>query len=125
MLVWRSRLGAHLVGRPFVPRIRHVREQQLDHHLLAVLNPFGLQQHFQTLRDLSAATRRQSPLAFDFDHAGAAIAIGTQTFAVTQMRDLDALALSGLPNAVARLRAQGLAIEGEGDGGSYRHQATS
>ncbi len=65
---------------------------------------------------LADAARRQHALAFDLDHAGAAIAVGAIAGLgrITQMRNLDAFALGDLPDRLAFMRVDLTAIEHEG-----------
>ena len=68
---------------------------------------------------LADAACRQHALAFDLDHAGAAIAVGAVAGLrrVAQMRDVDAFALGDLPDGLAVMRMHLAPVEREGDAG--------
>jgi hypothetical protein len=76
-------------------------------------------------RRLANARRGQHPLAFDLDHAGAAVAVGAVAGRVlpAQMRNGGAEALGRLPDGLARQGLDLAPVEDEGDG--FGHHETS
>ena len=120
-------LDAHLVGPAPEFRIGIVRggalgligDQQIEDHLARGLGAVvgGIDLHAGG--GLADAARGQDALAFDLDHAGAAIAVGAvaRLRRIAQMRDLDAFPLGDLPDGLARARDDLAAVEHEGDGG--------
>ena len=80
----------------------HVREQQLEHHLLASARARALLVvTSMPVRRIAAAGRREHALALDLDHAGAAVAVGPHAFHVAEARDLDAVLLSAVSMIVS------------------------
>src|SRR5205814_2404839 len=69
--------------------------------------------YFHAGRGMTDAGGRQHALALDLHHAGATVAIRAITggVAVAEMRDLSSLALSHLPDRLARPRLHLLAVE--------------
>ena len=90
-----SRPLVHLVVAG-VGFFRHVRQQQLKHHLLRCHGPLAVGLDLHAGGGRPAARGRQHPLAVDLDHAGAAIANGLQAFLEAQVRYLNAFALGYL-----------------------------
>src|ERR1051325_10302565 len=64
------------------------------------------------------AARGEDPLAFDLDHAGAAVAVRPVAGLgrIAQMRDARAVALRDLPDGLALARLDLFAVEREADG---------
>ena len=96
---------------PFVTLIGHVRQQQLQHHLLAFLGAQTLAQDLETWRDIAAATGRKRSFAFDFNHTRTAIAIRAQSFLVAKVRNVNAMAFGCVQNRLALETHHGLLIE--------------
>ena len=94
---------------------RLVREQKLHDHAARLHGAIGRGLHHHVGCGLADAGRCQSALALDLDHTGAAIAISAIAGfrQPAQMRDVDALALSHLPNGFAGPGAHNLAVDGE------------
>src|SRR5579883_2405136 len=92
-----------------------IGEQQLEHHLAREFGALARRLDLHAGRGLADAGRREHALPFDLDHAGAAIAVGAVTGlgAVAEMGDLDAAALSHLPDRLAGQRLDLLAVEEE------------
>ena len=90
------------VGRILVRRL--VGEQQLHHHAARLDGTVGRGLHHHVGRGLPNAGGGQHALAFDLDHAGAAIAVGAIAGLrqPAEMRDVDAFALRDLPDGFAR-----------------------
>src|SRR5699024_6518408 len=83
--------------------IRGVTFQQLQHHFLSMSGTLVLAADLHVSCWCPTTGGCQHSLAFDFDHAGTAIAVGTQSdlvFLVTQMRNIDAVAAGRLPNSI-------------------------
>src|SRR5438132_779199 len=57
-----------------------------------------------------AARRCKHALAFDFDHAGAAVAVGPHAFLVAKVRNLDAVPLRRLDDRLVAVRDDGFAV---------------
>ena len=97
--------------------VRLIGDEQVEHHLA---RRFGALRHGRDLhavRGLANAACRQHPLAFDLDHAGAAIAVGAVAGLgrIAQMRDIGAETLGHLPDRLAVQRLDIMAIQGEFD----------
>ena len=82
--------------------IRQIRQQHLQHHLLAFYSARAVAVHLHAGCDLSAATRRQLALALNFNNASAAIAGNAQPLLEAKMRNLDAVTLRCLQDALTR-----------------------
>src|SRR6516164_5768005 len=82
---------------------RLVGEQKFGHHLSRGLGAIGLGSHLHAGRRRADAARGQDPLAFDLDHADAAIAVGpiAGLRQIAQMRELDAETARGAENGLA------------------------
>jgi hypothetical protein len=104
------------LGMQCVPFFRHVGEQQLEHHLLRVNRPRTVGRDLHALRRQSAARSGEHALAFDLDHARAAVPVGPHAFLVAEVRDLDAVPLGGLDDRLARARDDALPVQDELDG---------
>jgi hypothetical protein len=98
-----------------VALLRHVGEQQLDHHLLRSERARAVGGDLHPLRRVAAAGRREHALALHFDHAGAAVAVGPQGLRVAQVRDDDAVLLRRLDDGLVRAADHGLAVQLELD----------
>ncbi len=83
-----------------------IPDQQFEHQLPRRLGPFARGLHLHALCRPPDAGCGKHPLAFDLDHAGAAIAVGpvARFRQPAEMRDLDALPVRHLPDRLARLR---------------------
>ena len=94
---------------------RLVGEQELHDHAARLHGAIGRRLHHHVGRRLADAGGSQNALAFDLDHAGAAIAIGAVAGLrqPAKMRDVDALALGDLPYGFAGPRSHDLAVDGE------------
>src|SRR6266849_6972294 len=103
-------LGIERVGR-----LRNVREQQLDHHLLAGHRPRAVGGHLHSVCGVAAARRREHPLALDLHHAGAAVAIRPHAFFVAKMRNRDAVASCCFDEALVGAAGNGPAVQRELD----------
>src|SRR5262249_40946652 len=103
---------------------RLVGDEQLHHHLLRGGGARAFRLHLHADRRRALAGRRQHALALDLDHAGAAIAVGAivRRGRIAEMRDLTALALCHLPDRLAGLGFDLLAVELECNPG---HSAAS
>ncbi len=83
--------------------LRHVGEQELQHHLLRGKRALVVGHHLHARRRLPAARGREHALAFDLDHAGTAVAVRAHALLVAQARNLDAVAPGGLDDGLAGL----------------------
>jgi hypothetical protein len=135
---WKSRtsnpelLGpeGHLV-LPRVALLRHVGKQELQHHLLRSERARRVGSHLHARGGIAAARRREHALALDFDHAGAAVAVGALVAAVAKMRDVDPMLLRGGDDRLVGTPDHGFAVELELDrhhcellgGNSFHEQA--
>ena len=97
--------------------VRLVADQELEDEAPRGLGPLARRMHLHPRRRRADARRGEHPLALDFDHAGAAIAVGAVAGLrqPAQMRDLDALSVRHLPDRLARLGLDLGAIEKEAD----------
>ena len=98
-----------------VARLRHVGQQQLEHHLLRLQGALAVGRHLHAGCRCPAARGRQHTLAVDLDHAGAAVADRLHPFPVAKVRYLDAFALRDLDQRLGRLAGHLAAVELEGD----------
>ena len=107
-------LGTRIVGLGARGLVGH---QELDHHAARSLGAIGLGLDLHPRRRRADAARGEHALAFDLDHADAAIAVGAIAGLgrVAEVRELDALACRDLENGLARTRLGFLAVEGELD----------
>jgi len=116
-------IGANGVsGRaiPLVPPLRHVRQQHLQHHGLALDGTLAARPHLHARRYRAAAAGREHALAFDFHHAGAAVAVGAQALAVAKVGNVDTHPARRLQDGLALYGLDILAVEPEGDEGQVR-----
>ncbi len=104
------KLGIERVGF-----FRNVREQKLEHHLLARHRARAVGGDLHAVLGVAAAGRREHALALDFDHAGAAVAVRAHAFLVTEVRDVDAVMLGRLDEGLVRPADDGLAVQLELD----------
>ena len=106
--------GTRLVGR--VGR-RLVGEQHFEHHVAGRYGAFGRGQDGHAFGGHADAACCQHPFALDFDHAGAAVAIGPVAGLrrITKMRNLHALALGYLPDGLVGGRLDLAAVQGKFD----------
>jgi hypothetical protein len=97
--------------------VRLIADQELKDQLARGLGPLARGLDLHPRRRLADAGGGKHPLAFDLNHAGAAIAVGAVAGLgqPAQMRDLDALAVRHLPDRLARLGLDLGAIEKEAD----------
>ena len=119
-----TRLADLQFGRPLVDLVvarvfplRHVGLQQLNDHLLRLAHAFVVGGHLHTGRGRTATGSREHPLAFDFNHAGAAIADRFHSFLVAKPRNFDALAIGDLDQSFAGQRRHFAAVQQKGNGG--------
>src|SRR6266702_3563432 len=82
---------------------RLIGEQKLGDHSSRRLGAIGLRAHLHARRGHPNAACRQHPLAFDLDHADAAIAVGPIAWLgqIAQMRQLDAEPARSVENRLA------------------------
>src|SRR6266699_2346628 len=99
-------LGVERVGF-----LRNVREQELEHHLLAGDRARVVGRHLHPVLGVAAAGRREHALALDLDHAGAAVAVGPHAFLVAEVRDLDAVMPGRLDEGLVGPADDGLAVQ--------------
>ncbi|MNV65953.1 hypothetical protein D3C71_1586780 [compost metagenome] len=99
---------------PPVSHVRHVGQQHLHHHLLALTGARAGRLHLHAFSRCAAAAGGQRAFARDLDHAGAAVAVGAQAVGVAQVRDLHAVALRGFQNSFASVGGDGLAVQLKG-----------
>jgi hypothetical protein len=110
----RAAIHAGIITMALGAAIGQVRQQHLQHHLLAFDSARAVAVHFHARRDLAAATRRKAALTLDFNHASTAIAGHAQPLFETQVRYFNTVALRRLQNAFALSRRQRRIIELEG-----------
>ena len=99
-----------------------VPDQQLEHHLARKAGALARGLHLHAWRRLAHAGRGEHALAFDLDHAGAAIAVGAVAGfrQPAEMRDLDALPVGNLPDRLARFGRHLGPVEKEADRFGHR-----
>ena len=93
----------------------HVRQQELEHHLLRQHRALVVGGDFHSLLREAAAGGRERALALDLDHAGAAVAVGAQARLVAEVRDLDAVLLRALDDGLVRAADHRLPVQLERD----------
>ena len=98
---------------PFVAGVGHVGEQHLQHHLLAFDGAFAGGLHLHTGGGAAAAAGCERALAFDLDHAGAAVAVGAVAVFVAKVRDVHPMAFGGFENRLALKSVDGFLVECE------------
>jgi hypothetical protein len=96
-------------------RLGHVRQQQLEHHFLCRPGAVASGMDSGARRGRATAGGREHALALDLNHAGAAIAIGSQAIAIAEVGNVDAMAARDLKQCFAGARFDCSAIEFEGD----------
>ena len=103
---------------------RLVGQQELEHHAPRSLGAIGLRLDLHARRRRANAACRQHALAFDLDHADAAIAVGpiAGLGRVAQMRQLDAVAPRGAENGLAVAALDVAAVEREACMMACRHR---
>src|SRR3954469_25947029 len=103
---------------------RLIGDQQLHDHFLRGNSARALGLHLHADRWRALAGRREHTLALDLDHAGAAIAVGAIVGRgrIAQMRNLAALTFCNLPDRLACIGLDLLAVELERN---LRHSAAS
>ena len=106
-------LGRGIGLIPFVAGVGHVGEQHLQNHLLAFDRAFAGGLHFHPGGGVAAATGSQGALAFDLDHAGAAVAVGAVAVLVAKVGDVHTMALGGFENRLALKGVDGFLVERE------------
>ena len=91
----------YAIGRILARRL--IREQQLHDHAARLDGTLGRRLHHHVGRGLADAGGGEHALTFDLDHAGATIAVGAIAGSgqPAQMRNVDAFALSHLPDGFA------------------------
>jgi hypothetical protein len=94
---------------------RHVGRQQLNDHPLRVQRPGAVACHLHRGDRTAAAGGSEYALAFDFDHAGAAIAVRPHTGLVAEAGDGNAGAVGHLDDRLVRQGGNVLAVEPERD----------
>ena len=100
---------------PLVAHIRHIGQQHLHHHLLALEGAFTVGLYFHTGLGITTAAWCQDTLAFDFHHAGAAVAVCAVAILVAKMRNINAVALGGLEDGFPFVGVDGVAVKLEFD----------
>src|SRR5438445_6736015 len=103
---------------------RLIGDQEFHHHLLRRDRTRACRLHLHADARRTLAGSRQHALAFDLDHAGAAIAVGPviRLGRIAQMRNFAALAFGDLPDGLAVDGFDLLAVEPELD---FCHSAAS
>ena len=101
---------------PLVAGVGHVRQQHLQHHLLALEGTLAGGLHLHARRSAAAAAGCQGAFALDLDHAGAAVAISPQAVLVAEVRNIDAVPLRGFENGFALKGMNGDLVQCEADG---------
>ena len=101
------------LGVRLVDAFGHVGHEHLDDDLLRVHGARGRARHFHSRRRRAAARRRQHALALDLHHARPAVAVRTHPRRVAQVGYLDAVALRGLDDRLARARGDVRAVQPE------------
>ena len=106
-------LGIRIVR---VGAIGLVGEQKLGHHLARGLGAVGLRLDLHAWRRRADAARGQDALAFDLDHADAAIAVGAiaRLRQIAQVRQLDAEPARSAKNCLAVADVDFTIVDGEG-----------
>jgi len=105
--------GLGAVVKPFVTLFGQVGQQHLQHHLLALEGAFAVGLHLHARRGAAAATGGQRALAFNFNHAGTAVAVWRETVLVAQVGNLDAEVFGDVENALTGWGGDRLAVESE------------
>jgi hypothetical protein len=85
-----------LVGRSIVPLVtdrRHIGQQHLEHHLLALERPLARRLHLHPGPGVAAATWRERALTFNFDNTDTAVPIRAIPLFVTKVGNVDSVAL--------------------------------
>ena len=97
--------------------VRLIGDKQFHHHPAGCCRPVRLAVDDHALGWRADTGCRKHPLALDLDHAGTAIAVRPVTgiILVTQMWDVGAKAGRGLPDGLAILGQDFLAIKREAD----------
>ena len=111
----RAAIHARTIVIPFVSNIGHIRQQQLQHHLLAFACTRAVGLHLHSRSDAATETRRQISFPLDLYDTGAAIARGALTILLAKVRNIDAVTLGGIENAFALLGQNRHVIEPETD----------
>ena len=103
--------------------VRLVGDQHLKHQFAGFGGAFGIRLHHHAVGHRANAGSGQRALAFDLDHAGAAVAIGAVAGRgfVAEMRDLQATAMGGFPDGVIVGNGDFFAVEGKRDRLDIRH----
>jgi hypothetical protein len=97
----RAAIHAGIFAMAFGAALRQVREQQLQHHLLALDSARTAAVHLHAGSDLAAATRRQLSLALNLNNASAAIAGLAKPLLEAKMRNLHAVTLRRLQDGLS------------------------
>ena len=97
--------------------IRLIGDEQFHHHFPGPGWPVGGRIDHHALGRCSNTAGHQDALAFNFDHAGAAVAVcfKPNPIRVTEMRNFCARALRHVPNRVGCGRGNTLAVQFKGD----------
>ncbi len=98
---------------PGIGGLGHVRLQQFQDHSLGPARALAQAVDDHAVARLAAAGRGQDPLAGDLHHTGAAVAVGSQTVLVAEVRDLAAEAAGRLEYGLALQGGDGLAVQRE------------
>ena len=96
----------------------HIRCKHLEDHCAGFFGTLGFGADHHVRCRLANAGCSQYALAFDFDHAGAAIAVRpvARLVEMAKMRNALAFALRNFPNGFAGIGGNLLSVEGELDG---------
>src|ERR1700722_13271709 len=95
--------------------LRNVGKKQLEGHLLAEERPFAVGGDLHPFFWKTAAGWRQHTLAFDLNHAGAAVAVRPHAFHITKAGNFDAVLLRGLQDGLIRIANYGSSVHHERD----------
>ena len=104
---------------PCVGFLRHVRQQQFQHHFLRSHSARAVGDNFHAGGGSPAARGREHPFTVNLDHAGPAISYGLHAFTITKVGYLQALSLSHFQNRLAGVGSHLFAVEAETQGRVY------
>src|SRR6476659_8000997 len=96
-----------------IRRLGNIGKKQLEGHLLAEESPFAVGGNLHPFFGKTAAGWRKHTLAFDLDHAGAAVTVRPHAFHITKAWNLDAVLLRGLQDCLIRIANYGSSVHQE------------